>query len=136
MNAFESSLNQYVLHGAVINAVTINDNSLTFVFDEGVYCLAQESCDSCKTGACNMNLYIQGFDKKSLYQNLTIKSINNSTITDVCFDKFSKAVKNGGFKVYLDYYSFVARSILLIGTTEKFEFEITVTDLEKIEFTF
>jgi hypothetical protein len=57
-------------------------------------------------------------------------------VTDASFDDLAISMKKGGLKIYLDYYSFFAKSVLLIGNTEDFEFEITVTDIEKIDFTF
>ena len=135
MDTFESSLNQYVLHDTVITYVRLNSNSITFVFENGVFSM-QNSLSLKKTGTCNMNLYIKDFDKNCLYQNIEIKTIDNSMVTDASFDDLAKAIKNGGLKIYLDYYSFFAKSVLLIGNTEDFEFEITVTDIEKIDFTF
>ena len=83
-----------------------------------------------------MNLYIKNFDANSLYQNIEIKTVDNGIMTDVSFDDLSKSIKKGGLKIYLDFYSFFARSVLLIGNTQDFEFEITITDIEKIDFTF
>lgn len=136
MDTFESSLNQYVLHDTVITYVRLNSNSITFVFEDGVFFSKPNSLSLNKTGNCNMNLYIKDFDKNCLYQNVEIKTIDNSMVTDASFDDLAISMKKGGLKIYLDYYSFFAKSVLLIGNTEDFEFEITVTDIEKIDFTF
>ena len=136
MNTFESSLNQYVLHDTVITYAILNSDSITFVFEHGVFFSKPDQVLLNKTGACNMNLYIKDFDKNSLYQNIEIKTIDNGIVTEASFDDLSKSIKKGGFKIYLDYYSFFAKSVLLIGNTEDFEFEITVTDIEKIDFIF
>lgn len=136
MDTFESSLNQYVLHDTVITYARLNSNSITFVFENGVFFSKPNSLSLNKTGTCNMNLYIKDFDKNCLYQNVEIKTIDNSMVTDASFDDLEKSIEKGGLKIYLDYYSFFAKSVLLIGNTEDFEFEITVTDIEKIDFTF
>lgn len=136
MDTFESSLNQYVLHDTVITYVRLNSNSITFVFEDGVFFSKPNSLSLNKTGNCNMSLYIKDFDKNCLYQNVEIKTIDNSMVTDASFDDLEISMKKGGLKIYLDYYSFFAKSVLLIGNTEDFEFEITVTDIEKIDFTF
>lgn len=136
MDTFESSLNQYILHDTVITNVRLTRNSITLVFEDGVFFSKPNSLSLNKTGTCNMNLYVKDFDKNSLYQNLEIKTIDNNVVTDASFDDLAKSIQKSGLKIYLDYYSFFAKSILLIGNTEDFEFEITVTDIEKIDFTF
>ena len=136
MDNFESSLNQYVLHDTVITYANLNKDSITFVFEKGVFFSKPNELLLNKTNTCNMNLYIKDFDKNCLYQNIEIKSIDNGIVTDVSFDDLSKSIEKGGLKIYLDYYSFFAKSVLLIGNTEDFEFEITITDIEKIDFTF
>ena len=134
MNTFESSLNQYVLHDTVITCARLNSDSITFIFEQGVFFSKPNQPSLNKTSTCSMNLYIKDFDKNSLYQNIEIKTIDNGFITEVSFDDLSKSIKKGGLKIYLDYYSFFAKSVLLIGNTEDFEFEITITDIEKIDF--
>lgn len=136
MNAFESSLNQYVLHDTVITSVNLNDDSITFVFKQGVFFQSSNELSLNRTGKCSMHLYIRDFDKNSLYQNVEIKTIDNGFITDFSFDDLLNSIKKGGLKIYLDYYSFFAKSIFIIGNTEDSDFEITVTDIEKIDFTF
>lgn len=136
MNTFESSLNQYVLHDTVITSANLNDDSITFVFQQGVFFSKPNQLSLNRTGTCKMHLYIKDFDKNSLYQNIEIKTIDNGFVTDRSFDDLSKSIKKGGLKIYLDYYSFFAKSVFLIGNTEDFEFEVTVTDIEKIDFTF
>ena len=136
MATFESSLNQYILHDTVITDVALNVDSITFVFEKGVFLLNQNKFLQKRTDACNMDLYIKEFDKNRLYQNIEITTIDNGVIVDVCFDDFLKSIKRGGLKIYLDYYSFFAKSVLLIGTTGNFEFYITITDIEKIDFVF
>lgn len=136
MNTFESSLNQYVLHDTVITSANLNDDSITFVFKQGVFFQSPNQLSLNRTGTCSMHLYIRDFDKNSVYQNIEIKTIDNGFITDTSFDDLSKSIKKGGLKIYLDYYSFFAKSVFIIGNTEDFEFEITVTDIEKIDFAF
>ena len=134
MNTFESSLNQYILHETVITSATLSSDSIIFVFDQGVFFLDRNHHSLNKTGACNMHLYIKDFDKNSIYQNIEIKTIDNGFMTDISFDELLESIKKGGLKIYLDYYCFFAKSVLIIGNTEDFEFEITVTDIEKIHF--
>lgn len=133
MNSFESSLNKYILHETVITNAIFENGFIDLAFNEGVFYLCKDT-DVQKTGACRMRLYIDGFDKKYCHQNVEVKRIENNVIIDMGVDDFLEVVKTEGFKIYLDYYSFVARSILLIGTTENFDMEITVTDIQKIEF--
>ena len=136
MNSFESSLNQYISHDSIITDVVVNVDAITFVFEKGVFTLNQNDFSSRKTDACNMTLYIENFDCDCLYQNLEIKTVDNGVAIDTKFDDFLKTIKKEGLKIYLDYYSFFAKSVLLIGTSEDFEFEITVTDIKKIVFSF
>ena len=135
MNTFESSLNRYVLHDTVITSAKINDGSVSFVFEQGVFFQSLTPLALNRTGSCSMHLYIRDFDKNSLYQNIDIKAIDNGYISDMSFDELLKSIEKGGLRIYLDYYSFFAKSIFIIGNTEDFEFEITVTDIEKIDFT-
>ncbi len=129
-------MNQYILHDTVITHAKLNSDFITFIFEHGVFYPKSHPLALSKTSTCNMNLYIKNFDANSLYQNIEIKTVDNGIMTDVSFDDLSKSIKKGGLKIYLDFYSFFARSVLLIGNTQDFEFEITITDIEKIDFTF
>ena len=136
MNDFESSLNRYVLHDTVITSAMVNSGSLTFVFDDGVFFFEPSLCSFNHTCTCHMNILIKDFDIDRLYENIEIKTIVHGVVKDVSFDNLMTLIKKSGFRIYLDYYCFFAKSILLIGNTEDFEFEITVTDIEKIDFVF
>ena len=54
-----------------VYAANLNSDSITFVFEQGVFFSKKNQLSSNKTGTCNMHLYIKDFDKKgvNLWQN-------------------------------------------------------------------
>ena len=95
MNTFESSLNRYVLHDTVITSAKINDGSVSFVFEQGVFFQSLTPLSLNRTGSCSMHLYIRDFDKNGLYQNIDIKAIDNGYISDMSFDELLKSIEKG-----------------------------------------
>ena len=83
-----------------------------------------------------MKIYIDNFDINSMHQHVEIKKIRKSKIIEIEFKVFLKFLEKKDFKIYLDYYSFFAKSILLNGFLGNFEIELKITEIEKITFDF
>ena len=96
MNTFESSLNRYVLHDTVITFAKINDGSVSFVFEQGVFFQSLNPLSLNRTGSCSMHLYIRDFDKnkdlKSIYARMPDKG-------GVGLAVYNRLVKAAGFNI-------------------------------------
>lgn len=136
MNNFELYLNRYGLHDTFINKVVLTNNGVEFVFREGVYLLDSTGKMTNKTDTCTMDVYICDFDKDSIYQHVEVRKIFKNKIAEIEFKEFLKLLNKNSFKIYLDWYSFFANSMLLTGSIGRYEIEIKITEIEKFFFAF
>ena len=136
MNCFENSLNQYGLHDTVVDKMFLQQESIVFCFETGIYHLNIDGRLSQKTSACQMQIFIQNLDSEQMYEHVEIKKIKNFKSKEISFDSFLKQVNKNGLEIYLDYYSFFAKALLLKCFVGELEFEIQITEIEKICFVF
>ncbi len=136
MDFFKQTPNPYMLHDTVVTQVTVMNDGITFTFADGVYVADTDGTCTHKASACNMHLIIRDFEPDCVYQHVDIRTVHKRKIKDMTFSQFSDLVHKCGFRIYLDYYSFFAKSVLLTGTTGNGEAEVTVTEIDRIEFSF
>ena len=136
MTNFEPCISQYGLHDTTINKVELKNNSIVFDFHNGVYLYDFNRKLTEKTDPCSMKIFIIDFNIDKAYEHIEIKHIYKSKIKEMKFQDFLKLFKKNYFQVYLDYYSFFANSILLIGTIQKHEIQMKITEVDRITFDF
>lgn len=136
MTHFEPCMNQYCLHDTKITNVEIKCDAIEFVFQSGVYLYDSNRRLTEKTGPCSMKVYINDFNIDRIYEHTEIKHIYKSKIKEIKFSDFLKLLSDNEFHIYLDYYSFFADSILLIGSIRKYEIQIVITEINRISFDF
>ena len=136
MTNFEPCISQFGLHDTTINKVELKNNSIVFDFHNGVYLYDFNRKLTKKTEPCSMNVFINDFNIEKAYEHVEIKQIYKSKIKEIIFQDFLKLLNKNYFQVYLDYYSFFANSILLIGTIQKHEIQIKITEVDRITFDF
>lgn len=136
MNNFKNSLNQYGLHDTFVDKIFLQQDAIVFCFETGVYHLDVDGRLSQKTSACQMQIVVRNLDLEQMYEHVEIKTIKNSKSKEVSFNIFLKQANRNGLEIYLDYYSFFAKALLLKCFVEGLEFEIQITEIEKICFVF
>ena len=136
MTHFEAYMKQYGLHDTEINKVEVTCDGIEFAFQSGVYVYDPSGKLPEKTEPCRMKLHIHDFDMDRLYEHTVVKHIYKSKIKEIEFSDFLKLLQKDVFRIYLDYYSFFADSILLIGSVQKGEIQIAITEIDRISFDF
>ena len=122
---------EYVLHGTNLSEIFPTDEAIVVNFEQGIY-YWNEFKDIQQTGKCSVRFYIYEFDKTKAYQNCEIKIIKSNVIEYIDFYTLIQWVKKYGMKIYIDYYSFLSKSILLIGTSNEYSVELTITDIVNV----
>lgn len=127
---------KYILHDAIINNIVCTEDGIELYFDKGVYVINEKGQEAEISGPCRISINIQQFDSCKMFEHITITKSRKSKITDIEYEDFLKSVRKYSFKLYVDYYSFFAESILLIGSCGENMFYFTITEVEKVDYIF
>ena len=95
-----------------------------------------EPCSDQKVQATKrmrMCFELVGLIENCLESSIKIIKIGKITANQTSIPKFIKILKKHTMNVYLDYYSSVAQSILIIGTINGQEYCVEITDIESIQ---
>lgn len=134
MKHFEPYPDRYCLHDTTVDRIRIKSDRIEFVFYKGVYVYDRDGEPTGTTGPCRMNVLIRDLDADRIFQHMEVKRVRNSRIKEMDVPGFLDLVNENGLKIYLDYVSFFANSVLLIGTVKQTEFQIRITEIDKIDF--
>ena len=123
----------YSFHDVTINRVTVSDNGIVLICDEGINRLSEGHITKETPSLCKIKMHITNFDSQAVFRNVIIKKEKRGKVKEIDFDAFVKLIQKHKFKVFLDYYCFVSRSIKLEGTIDSFDVTLTISDVEKID---
>lgn len=127
-----SFIQNYILHDCTINNICIEDSSLILEFIDGPYIKNDNMDEVKKLYKCQMNIIIEHLEKGKEYEHINIQVAHKKKIKTIHFYKFAKLVKKIKFKIYLNYYSNFANSMLIKGTLFPFEVELTISEVKNI----
>ena len=125
---------EYGLHDTYINDIIIEENGLTFLFQDGVYTLNDAGKEISLSKPCKMYIKIENFDKNSLFAHCCFYKCHKNHFSEVEFLEFKKLFSKNCFVIDLDFYSPFARAISLRGHIGKYLAEIRITEIQSIEF--
>lgn len=126
-------MKRYSFHDTAVNNIEESQDCLYFYFLNGVYSFDSNDRDFKKTCKCKLKMYIKNFAPSKPYEHIEIKKTFHSKVSEIDFDIFKKMLAKNDFKIWLDYYSYWFGTLVFKGTINKFQIEITVTDIEKLE---
>ena len=127
---------EYGLHDTSVNDITIEDNGLTFLFENGVYISSDDGKESSLTKPCKMFINIEAFNRNSPFEHCSFYKCHKKHFSEVEFSDIKKLLLKNRFDIDLDFYSPFAQAISLRGYIGKYQAEIRITEIKSIEFKF
>ena len=124
----------YGLHDTFVNDIVIEENGLTFLFNEGVYILNDAGKESTLSKPCRLKINIEDFCGDRLFEHCSFYKCHKKHFSEADFSEVKKLLLKNCFDVDLDFYSPFARAIALKGYIGKYMIEIRVTEILSIEF--
>ena len=119
------------LHETTITDILISQKSMDLCIE-----YITEPCGDKKDQTAKrmrMRLVFVGLIGNCLESSIRAIKIGKITANQTSIPKFIKILKKHTMDVYLDYYSSVAQSILILGTINGQEYCIEITDIESIQ---
>lgn len=126
---------EYGLHDTSVNDISIEENGLAFLFQEGVYILDGADKETSLSKPCKMSVIVEDFDKNSLFEHCCFYKRHKKHFSEVNFSDIKKLLSKNRFAIDLDFYSPFARAISLRGRIGKYSVEILITEIQNIKFT-
>ncbi len=136
MKNVDEYLYKYGLHDCVVEKIYVQNNSLVFCFNTGVYNLNEKGIETIKTTNCLMCLEIKKLNVEQIWQHIEILKIAKNKICEIDYEQFVEEVDKFNFEIIENYLSNFGQSILLDGYVSKNRYQIKVSEIEKIEFNF
>ena len=130
---FHQIANSYSFHDTKIDRISKSTDGVVLYFNEGIHTLNATKSDENKTPPCKIRITINDFDENNVFQHIEVKKQRKDRLKEIDFDSFLKIMKKEEFKVYLDYYCVVSRSIKLEGFIKKYFISLTFFDVECID---
>ena len=127
---------KYALHDTKINNIVSNNEEIELYFAEGIYLLGEEGKEAELSDPCRMLITINGFNCSKPYEHITVIKAKKSKVTEIDFADFIKLVEENSFDIDIDYYSFFGAAILLKGYCGKYGIELTIMEVDKVEYIF
>lgn len=136
MKNIDEYLYKYGLHDCVVKKVYVQNNSLIFCFNTGVYNLNEKGTETTKTSNCLMCLDIENLNTEKMWEHIEISKIAKNKISEIDYAKFTEEVDKFNFEIIENYISYFGQSVLLDGYSSKNRYQIKVSEIKKIEFNF
>ncbi len=127
---------KYGLHDCVVDKVLVKNNSLVFCFEAGVYKLNESAKETTKTSYCLMDLEIRGLDIEKMWEHIEVIKISKNTVREMEWEEFMDEVNEFKFDIQENYLSYFGQSILLEGYTSKSRYQIKISEIISIRFSF
>lgn len=119
MKNIDEYLYKYGLHDCVVERIYVQNNSLVFYFNTGVYNLNEKGTETTKTAECLMCLEIENLNTKQMWEHIEIAKINKNKISETDYEEFVEEVDKCKFEIMENYLSYFGNRILLEGYTSK-----------------
>ena len=135
MNIVKNSV-RYCLHDCVVNKIEIKDTNLILYLDKGIYEFDTDIGKYKIVENCNIFMKINELKEEEAYEHISISFFKKNTRKDISFNDFCEMVGKNSFRIYLDFYSYFAKSVLLKGYCNKAEIELLITEVNDIQVIF
>lgn len=136
MIEFNEYLYKYCLHDCFLNKILLQDSKIIFCFQSGVYEIDPLGKEMRLTTPCRMVLEIEKTDSEKIFNFFDISRICKKQIKDIDFDEFLKKLKQNRMDIDMNFYSRFCNTILIKGYINRERYEISISDIRKIEFDF
>ena len=136
MKIFDEYLYKYGFHDSIIDNIFLQENKVCFCFNSGIYLLDFFGKEFVKTEKCQMTIEVNHLNVEKIWEFIEISKIYKKNITEVEFDIFINKVKENKLNVEINYFSPFANEILLIGYIKSEKYEIRISEISNIYFSF
>jgi len=136
MKKLHEFLYQYGLHDCQLNNVSFEKQTILFCFDSGVYELNSTGKETKKTKPCKMIIEIDSRFSNELSDHIEIICLSRKKIEEIDFESFAHLFQRYQLVVDMIYYSYFCNTIMLIGYMNNKKYELTVSEINKIDFSF
>ncbi len=136
MKNIDEYLYKYGLHDCTVDRIFIQNNLLIFCFDTGVYNLNEKGKETTKISNCLIHLEIEDLNIGKMWEHIEIFKFSKNKVCEISFEEFVEEVSKFKFEIIENYLSYFSQSILLEGYTSKNRYQIKVSEISKIEFSF
>lgn len=136
MKNIDEYLYKYGLHDCVVEKIYVQNNSLIFCFNTGVYNLDEKGTETTKTTNCLMCLEIEDLNTEKMWEHIEISKIIKNKISEIDYSSFIEEVDKFNFEIIENYISYFGQSVFLDGYSSRNRYQIKVSEIKKIEFKF
>ncbi|MBR7160755.1 MAG: hypothetical protein IKD20_06960 [Clostridia bacterium] len=125
---------KYCLHDSYIEKINITDSKIIMEVDQ-LFCNSNTSLENRISKNQKIEILIEGLELGSEYEHIYTVHFQKNVRKDLPFDKFLALVEKYKMRIYLDFYSQWAQAMHIKGTIDKFEIEITISEVKDISLT-
>lgn len=137
MGDFMILQNKYGLHDTEINEISVTDKGIGLFFADGVYRLDDSGKETVLTPKCSLLIAIRDFDRNHLFEHIEIVLHEKKTVKEISLARLQDMLEDAGsISLDMDFYSQFSAAMLLKGYIGKNKLEITVSEIEGIEYLF
>lgn len=136
MKKLHEFLYQYGLHDCQLNNVAFEKQTILFCFDSGVYELNSTGKETKKTKPCKMIIEVDSRYSNELSDHIEIICLSRKKIKEIDCDSFVHLFQKYQLVVDMIYYSYFCNTIMLIGYMNNKKYELTISEIDKIDFSF
>lgn len=134
MNKFFDYMLKYGIHDCVVDKIYIKDQQIMFSFCSGVFELNDLGRETELTVPCTMVVNVANLG--NINNNILIKKRRKSNIKTIGFDKLIGLMKKSKLEIHMNFLSCFCNTVLLQGYIEKYEIQITISQVDQILFEF
>ena len=134
MNKIYDALFKYGLHDTSISNLIIDNFSVSFQFNEGVYILDATNKETIKTDKIYLKIYVENFAEENIFQHLSCRFFKRGKILELGIDEFINKIKPLHNFIINVYYSEFNNELLIMGSLDGYDYEFIIENVERIEY--
>ena len=136
MNKVFDVLTQYGLHDTKIDRIILEENSMVFEFDNGVYGLSASGQEVALTNKCSLKITVDTAANEELENYVDIRRSFKNRIKELTIKEFTGLADKHYFDVHNMYFSAFNSEVLIVGGIGKYGIEIYISDVLQAEYIF
>ncbi len=136
MHNFHEYLYKYGLHDCRLDDILFENGNIVFCFHSGVYRLNSVGKEIERTAACRMTVEFNEKCPLEICDHIEINQILHRKIKEINCHEFIENVKKFKFDIDINYYSYFCNTVLLKGYINNGKYEIVISEVKKVGFTF
>lgn len=126
---------KFILHDCIVDFIEYKGSNIIFDFKRGVYsrCSNLNNDSLNLTKSCKVIAHIENLEANKASEHISAFIFKKNKRIELEPNKIVNLVNDKTFRIYLDYYSNFANSLLLKGNIGNSELEIMLTEVKDID---